>query len=315
MDAIRSAVFIALTMFLLIYFQKGKVKLQHFYIGLIVLILADMWPIDKRYLNNDKFVPQKNVETPFPMTDADRLILQDPDPHYRVLNVTTNTFNEAATSFYHKSIGGYSPAKLRRYQDMIEHHIGRNNVKVFNMLNTKYFIVPGQDGTPDVQRNVAALGNAWFVDSVRIVEGPNAEIGALNDFEPADIAVIDTPFAKKLMPFAPANDSAKIVLTSYAPNVLTYKSSNPNDGLSVFSEVFYPEEWFIWIDGKPAEILRVNYILRAVNIPAGEHDIRMEFIPIYKNQGDKIGLIFNLILFGLIATAVFFQFRKPKTEE
>ncbi|MDR2907914.1 MAG: YfhO family protein [Bacteroidales bacterium] len=315
MDAIRSAIFIALVTFLLIYFEKGKIKLQYFYVALIVLILADMWPIDKRYLNNDKFVSQKSVDAPFPMTEADQLILQDPDPHYRVLNVTTNTFNESATSFYHKSIGGYSPAKLRRYQDMIEHHIGRNNVKVFNMLNTKYFIVPGQGGTPDVQRNIAALGNVWFVDSVRIVEGPNAEIGALNNFEPADLAIIDTPFVKQLLPFTPPSDSASIVLTSYAPNVLTYKSSNENDGLAVFSEVFYPNEWFAWIDGEPVDIMRVNYILRAINIPAGDHEIKMEFIPVYRNQGDKIGLIFNLILFGLIATAIFFSFRKPETEE
>lgn len=313
-DALRSVVFIGLTMLLLLYFLKGKIKLQYLYIALIILILVDMWPINKRYLNNADFVASKNVETPFPMTDADRLILEDPDPHYRVLNVTTNTFNEAATSFYHKSIGGYSPAKLRRYQDMIEHHIAKNNVKVFNMLNTKYFIVPGQDGTPDVQRNVAALGNAWFVDSIKIVEGPNAEIEALNNFEPARLAVIDTPFAKKLTPFAPPGDSAKIVLTSYAPNVLTYKSSNENNGLAVFSEVFYPEEWFMWIDGKPAEILRVNYLLRAVNIPAGEHDIKMEFIPVHKNQGAKIGLFFSLILYGLIAATVFFTLRKPKTE-
>ena len=316
MDALRSAVFVGLIALLLIYFVKGKVKIQHFYIALIVLILADMWPINKRYLNNDKFVPTRNVETPFPLTDVDRLILQDPDPHYRVLNVTTNTFNESATSFYHKSIGGYSPAKLRRYQDMIEYHIGRNNVRVFNMLNTKYFIVPGQDGTPDVQRNVAAMGNAWFVDSVQIVEGPNAEINALNDFDPQTTAVIDTPFASKLQPFSHPSANASIQLTSYAPNVLTYKSSNENDGLAVFSEVFYPNEWFAWINGEPAEILRVNYILRAIHIPAGEHEIRMEFIPIFRKQADRFGFIFSLMLYALIATAIYVQFfRKPKTQE
>jgi hypothetical protein len=316
MDALRSAVFIGLAALLLFYFVKGKIKMQSFYIALIVLILADMWPINKRYLNNDKFVPKKNVEAPFPMKEADRLILQDPDPHYRVLNVTGNTFNEAATSYYHKSIGGYSPAKLRRYQDMIEYHIGRNNVRVFNMLNTKYFIVPGQDGVPDVQRNVAAMGNAWFVDSVMVVEGPNEEINALYDFNPITTAVIDTPFAKKLTPFLPPSENAQIRLTSYAPNVLTYKSSNENNGLAVFSEVFYPNEWFAWINGEPTEILRVNYILRAINIPAGEHEIRMEFIPIYRKQADKFGLIFNLMLYALIATGIYVQFfRKPKAKE
>ncbi|MDR0438591.1 MAG: YfhO family protein, partial [Bacteroidales bacterium] len=314
MDALRSAVFVGLTALLLFYFVKGKIKLQSFYIALIVLILADMWPINKRYLNNDKFVPLKNVETPFPLTEADRLILQDPDPHYRVLNITTNTFNDAATSFWHKSIGGYSPAKLRRYQDMIEYHIGRNNVRVFNMLNTKYFIVPGPDGAPEVQRNVSAMGNAWFVDSVRIVEGPNAEINALYDFDPASVAIIDTSFARRLLPFTSPSENATIHLTSYAPNILTYRSSNENDGLAVFSEIFYPDEWFAWINGEPVEILRVNYILRAINIPAGEHEIRMEFIPVFKNKGDRIGLIFNLMLFALIAVAVYVQFRKPKTK-
>lgn len=313
-DAIRSAIFIGLGTLLLIYFIKEKIKPIYFYIGLIALILADMWPVNKRYLNNEDFVPKKNISVPFQMTQADELILQDPDPHYRVLNVSTNTFNDAATSFYHKSIGGYHAAKLRRYQDMIEYHIGKNNVKVFNMLNTKYFIVPGQDGTPDVQRNVAALGNAWFVDSVRIVNGPNEEINALYNFEPANLAIMDAPFAEKLETFMPKDSNADITLTSYAPNILTYKSNNSKAGLAVFSEVYYPEEWVATIDGKVVDILRANYILRAINVPAGEHEIRMEFIPIYKNKGDKIGLIFNIILFSLIAFAVYYSFRTPKTK-
>ena len=232
-----------------------------------VLILADLWTVDKRFLNDDHFVPKKrNLVT---MTEADKQILADKDPNYRVLNLTTSTFNDAQTSYFHKSVGGYSPAKLRRYQDIIDYYFAGNiNMNVLNMLNTRYVIT--QQG---VQYNPEAFGNAWFVQDIEWVNNPNEEIAAIGNIDLLQKAVIDTCWRTKVSEGLAMTQPASIRLTNYAnPGNLFYESESTEDGLAVFSEVYY-KTWKAFIDGKEVPVLRANYILRAIEVPAGKHII------------------------------------------
>lgn len=232
-----------------------------------VLILADLWTVDKRFLNDDHFVPKKrNLVT---MTEADKQILADKDPNYRVLNLTTSTFNDAQTSYFHKSVGGYSPAKLRRYQDIIDYYFAGNiNMNVLNMLNTRYVIT--QQG---VQYNPEAFGNAWFVQDIEWVNNPNEEIAAIGNIDLLQKAVIDTCWRTKVNEGLAMTQPASIRLTNYAnPGNLFYESESSEDGLAVFSEVYY-KTWKVFIDGKEVPVLRANYILRAIEVPAGKHTI------------------------------------------
>ena len=232
-----------------------------------VLILADLWTVDKRFLNDDHFVPKKrNLVT---MTEADKQILADKDPNYRVLNLTTSTFNDAQTSYFHKSVGGYSPAKLRRYQDIIDYYFAGNiNMNVLNMLNTRYVIT--QQG---VQYNPEAFGNAWFVQNIEWVNNPNEEIAAIGNIDLLQKAVIDTCWRTKVSEGLAMTQPASIRLTNYAnPGNLFYESESTEDGLAVFSEVYY-KTWKAFIDGKEVPVLRANYILRAIEVPAGKHII------------------------------------------
>lgn len=232
-----------------------------------VLILADLWTVDKRFLNDDHFVPKKrNLVT---MTEADKQILADKDPNYRVLNLITSTFNDAQTSYFHKSVGGYSPAKLRRYQDIIDHYFaGRLNMNVLNMLNTRYVIT--QQG---VQYNPEAFGNAWFVQNIDWVNNPNEEIAAIGNIDLLQKAVIDTCWRTKVSEGLAMTQPASIRLTNYVnPGNLFYESESTEDGLAVFSEVYY-KTWKAFIDGKEVPVVRANYILRAIKVPAGKHTI------------------------------------------
>ena len=232
-----------------------------------VLILADLWTVDKRFLNEDHFVPKKrNLVT---MTEADKQILADKDPNYRVLNLTTSTFNDAQTSYFHKSVGGYSPAKLRRYQDIIDYYFAGNiNMNVLNMLNTRYVIT--QQG---VQYNPEAFGNAWFVQNIDWVNNPNEEIAAIGNANLQQKAVIDTCWRTKVSEGLAMTQPASIRLTNYAnPGNLFYESESGEDGLAVFSEVYY-KTWKAFIDGKEVPVVRANYILRAIEVPAGKYTI------------------------------------------
>jgi hypothetical protein len=316
-DAWRSFIFIVLTAGLIWAYIKKIINLNVFIPIIILLVIFDMFPVNKRYFDNSNFTSKRNVEVPFQMTDADRLILQDTDPNFRVFNVTTNPFNDAATSYFHKSVGGYHGAKLRRYQDMIEHHISKNNVKVLNMLNTRYFIVPGQDKEPQVQRNIAALGNAWFVDNYKIVENADSEITALNNFEPATTAIIDKRFENFVKEFKNGKDTlSNISLVNYKANHLTYKSSTQKDELAVFSEIYYEKGWNAYIDGKEVPHFRVNYILRALMIPKGEHKIEFKFEPKSYKNGEKIGyassIFLLLALLGMIGKEGYTYFKRSK---
>ncbi|MDR3286128.1 MAG: YfhO family protein [Prevotellaceae bacterium] len=299
-DALRTVAFIAGGGLILYLFIKRKIKSRFFIILLTVLCLFDMWSVNKRYLNKSSFIPKRNLENYasfFPKTAADIEILKDTDINYRVFNTTTDAFNESETSYYHKSVGGYHAAKLRRYQDLIDYYLsrGKEKAEVFNMLNTKYFIVANSEKKPIARLNRDALGNAWFVDSLIWINNANEEITTLGEINTATTAVIDKRFENILEDKKIEKDTmSNISLTEYNLNELKYKSSSAKDGFVVFSEIYYSPGWKATIDGKLADIVRVNYVLRGLYIPAGEHEIVFTFRP------RTVGLTESIAFGGII---------------
>lgn len=302
-DALRSFLIIAIGLLLLMLYATGKLRQSLTVGGIAVLCLVDLWSVNKRYLNDGQFVPKSVQTTTFNKTPTDETILKDPALDYRVLNLASNTFNESNTSYWHKSVGGYHPAKLRRYQEMIERHIApemqaayseiaraggemdsvdASKFRVLNMLNTRYFILPaGQQGQTVPILNPYAYGNAWFVDRVQYVDNANEEIDALHTADPAGTAVVDARFKEALKGLTESHrDSLSTIrLTSYEPNRLVYETRNSGDAVAVFSEIYYPDGWQVTVDGQPATLGRADYILRALYLPAGEHTVEMRFDP------------------------------------
>ncbi|MBK0404362.1 YfhO family protein [Adhaeribacter sp. BT258] len=308
-DTFRTIIFILLAAGVLYFYLKGKLSATVASLVVGALILIDLWSLDKRYLKHDAFQRQI-METHFQPSPADQQILQDKDLSYRVINLQ-NPFNDARTSYFHKSIGGYHGAKLRRYQDLIDRHISQNNFKVLNMLNTRYFIT-GDPKMP-VQRNPEALGNAWFVSSVKPVNNPDEEIAALKDFDPKTEAVVDiSKFPVTNRSFNAAGSTVK--LTSYSPNELTYDVNAAQNGLIVFSEIFYQDGWNAYIDGKLTPHLRANYVLRALEVPAGQHKVEFKFEPKEYTIGNTLTLISSILLYAVIIGAIVFAV-KTKPEE
>jgi hypothetical protein len=258
-----------------------------------------MWTVNRRYLNNESFVRKSVDAVPFQPTTADQIIMKDKDPNFRVFNQTVgNPFADASTSYFHKSLGGYHGAKLRRYQELIDMHLAKGNMNVYNMLNTKYFIVPDpQGGQPQMQINMEALGNAWFVNNARMVNNADEEINALTDFVPTETAVFDKRFENLVKGHIISKDTlATISLTDYKPNHLTYKSQTNSEQLAVFSEIYYDKGWNAYIDGKPAPYFRANYVLRAMIVPAGNHTIEFKFEPKVYATGEKIAYASSILL-------------------
>ncbi|MFA8433805.1 MAG: YfhO family protein [Marinifilaceae bacterium] len=346
-DALRTVILILLAGSLLLLFDRKIIKQPVFIVALMALILVDLWPVNKRFLNNDSFVPRKELNVAFPPTAADFQILQmevqnrpglqdkidnamadfkrenrraskleqsivpfsvlNQNSDYRVLNTTVNTFNNASTSYLHKSIGGYHGAKLRRYQELIEFHIAKNNMKVLNMLNTRYIIQPNKQHGTVAQLNPGALGNVWLANNFKLVENANQEILELNDFDPAQTAIVDQRFASQLEGFQPAKDTlASIRQTLYAPNRLQYEFHSNSEQIAVFSEIFYQPGWQAYIDGKKAPHFRTNYVLRGMRIPAGSHKIEFKFEPASFYICEKISVA-SMILFFLAAVAIIVQ--------
>ena len=309
-DAWRSLLFVALGFALTFWYawrqitnHQSPITNSIFFAGLAALILADMIPVNKRFFNNDNFVKPKDSEAYFRMQPWEEQILQDQSLDYRVLNLNTSTFNDARTSYRLKSIGGYSAVKLRRYQDLIDEHISKMNWNVLNMLNTKYIIT--QQG---VYPNPDAMGNAWFINDVQFVPTPDDESAALNTLDLRKTAVADEQFREVLTCTPQPNESDKIVLTEYKPNKLTYSSNCANDRVAVFSEIYYPEGWHLYIDGQEKPIGRVNYTLRAAVIPAGEHTITMQFVPstLSLDKWSLVVTILSLILSaGLLLSPIY----------
>ncbi len=277
-----------------------------------VVTLGDLYLVNKRYLNSDNFQPKQVAENSFVMTAADRAILTDKDPHYRVLNLTVDPFNDYRTAYFHSSVGGYHAAKLRSYQDLIDHQLSKYNPQVLSMLNTKYLIVPNDQKQPVAQRNPDALGNAWFVDEVKWVDSPAEEMKALDTFVASTTAIMDNEYAPQLAgkQIAPAQVGDTIYLTSYKPNEITYNATSAQGGLALFSEVYYPNGWKVTIDGKPATELRANYLLRALYIPSGNHEVRFVFDPDSVRITQYIAYIAISLIIGLLLVALAVRIRK-----
>ncbi|MCD4683148.1 MAG: YfhO family protein [Bacteroidales bacterium] len=310
-DAFRSFIFILLGGVVIWAFSIGKLKKNYAIVLISVLILVDMWAVNKRYLNNENFVSKSKIERPYPKTAANKLILKDKDPNFRVLNLTVDPFADASTSFYHKSIGGYHGAKLRRYQELYDHQIkGKFNISVLNMLNTRYIIQPDDQNQASVIPNTRASGNAWFVEEVKVVKNADEELEALNDFDPETTAIVDELFSKYLDGFAPGFDSvAQIQLIDYQPNHLQYQSNTKKDQLVVFSEIYYDKGWNAYVDEEFVPHFRVNYVLRAMIVPAGEHKVDFKFEPKVYRVGEKISFASSLLVIFLILGYGFYEIR------
>jgi hypothetical protein len=311
-DAMRSFWFIILGAGLLFAYSVKAFNKNYLYAGLGLLILIDLWAVDKRYLNEKNFVSKSSMETPYLPSAADEQILKDPDPHYRVMNASLSPFQDASTSYFHKSIGGYHGAKLRRYQDLYERQISKNNMQVLNMLNAKYFIIQNQQtNEPMAQRNPGALGNAWFVKQLKWVANPDSEINALSNFDPASTAIIDQKWEKEVSEKSFSYDStASISLKSYKADELVYATRSSSAQMTVFSEIFYPLGWNAYVDGKLTPHFGVNYVLRAMIVPAGQHEVVFKFEPESYYKGEKIAMAGSILLFLFVIGGVWMQSRK-----
>lgn len=303
-DAWRSFGLIAAAFALLLLFLNKKVKAGPMTALLGLLILADLWPVDRRYLNDSYFQLPGNTRSVFAEQPWEQAILQDSDPHFRVMNLSTNTFNDARTSYRLQSVGGYHAAKLRRYQDLIDEHLSQGRMSVINMLNTKYFIVP-DEGQPQVRLNPDAFGNAWFVEKLTVVDGARAESDALGSLDLRTTAVLDRSFAEFAdNPEPGVAADAEIRLTGFSPKQLDYAYSSSTAGTVVFSEIYYPYGWKAFLDGEPVPHFRADYLLRALNVPAGSHRITFLFDPDSVRRGDAIATVCVILMYLLIAAAI-----------
>jgi hypothetical protein len=333
-DAIRSLIFVLLAFGLLWFYLKGKLKLSYVLIILPVLILIDMWPVNKRFISNDDFARKNQVETPYQASKADLEILKDKDPNYRVYNFNEAFDQSARTSYFHKNIGGYHGAKLRRYQELIDVPLinerrmiieSINDKKIpleqalqrsaaFNMLNTRYFII--NESSQPLQ-NPFACGNAWFVRDYKFVNNADEELAAIEGLNPDSTAIIDNRFGSFVSGFTvPNTPKGTIALTNYAPNYLVYEYSASQDEMAVFSEVYYDKGWKAFIDGKPAPHFRADFILRAMIVPAGDHKIEFKFEPRSFYKGQNVSLAASLLVILLTLGALgYYAYTKRLSDE
>jgi hypothetical protein len=331
-DCWRSFIIIIIGVALLLLYRWGKLRASWLVAALVVLCLVDMWQVNKRYLNDEMFVSKTERENPIRMTNADEQILQDKTLDYRVLNLTTNTFNENETSYFHKSIGGYHAAKLRRYQELIDAHLmpemqalsqalpqvgfdmsqlpGDSIMPVLNMLNTKYVIVGASNQTVPLQ-NYQAYGNAWLVDKVNYVDNANQEIDALGHLPLRREAVADKKFADVLGNSTQQDSLSRVTLDKYQPNQLTYTVESGKGGVVVFSEIYYPG-WTATIDGEEAELGRVNYVLRALQVKPGRHEVVLSFFPKSVKTTETIAYCSYGVLLLVVLLGVFYSRRIQK---
>ena len=335
-DCWRSFWIIVIGTLCLFLYKMKKLRVEFMMIAITVLCLADMWQVNKRYLNDGMFVEKSVREQAQPMTQTDRQILQDKALDYRVLNFASNTFNENETSFYHKSIGGYHAAKLRRYQELIDAYIspemqktmpaiaqaggdmtkvnGNSIFPVLNMLNAKYFIVPLQSNQTVAIQNPYVYGNAWFVDKITYVKNANEELDRLGKLDLRHEAIADAGFRSQLGE-SKAQDSTSIVkITAYEPNQLTYDVRSATGGIVVFSEIFYPE-WTATVDGKAVELGRVNYVLRALNVDKGHHTVVLTFDPKSVKQTETVAYLSYGVLLLVVLLGVYFKRKEDKKSQ
>ncbi len=334
-DCWRSALVVVIGTLCLLLFKARKLKANYMVGAIIVLCLIDLWQVNKRYLNNDMFVPKSEREAPIQETETDRIILQDKTDlgNYRVLNLASNTFNENETSYFHNSIGGYHAAKLRRYQDMIDMYIapemgslmqavaqaggdmskvnGDSIFPVLNMLNARYFILPLQDGQTVPVQNPYVYGPAWYVDNLTYVDNANAEIERVGKMDIRHEAVADKRFEAQLKTAVKQDSTSVVKLTSYMSDRLTYDVNSSKGGVIVFSEVYYPG-WTATVDGQPVELGRVNYLLRAVNVAPGKHKIELAFHPKSVTTTETIAYAAYAVLLLAILLLAYIEYRKKR---
>ena len=335
-DCWRTVVIIVIGTLLLLFYKAGKLKPLYMLGGIFVLCLVDMWQVDKRYLNDGMFVPRSERETPPEMSETDRMILEDKSLDYRVLNFSTNTFNENETSYFHKSIGGYHPAKMRRYQELIEAYIspemrkameaiaknggdmaavdGNAVYPVLNMLNTKYFIMPLQGGDTAPIENPYACGNAWFVNKVSFVDNANEELATVGKIDVRHEAVADKKFQQTLGASTTNDSTATVTLKSYEPDRLVYDVKSTNGGVLVFSEIYYPG-WKATIDGNEVPVGRVNYVLRALNMKPGNHKVELTFKPKTVVMTERIANTASATLVIILVAVTIAAYRKRRTTQ
>ena len=334
-DAMRSFYIILIGTGILLACLYGKLKKEYTVGILLVLCLVDLWTVNKRYLNDEMFVPKSEREAPQQKTQTDELILRDETLDYRVLNLASNTFNENETSYYHKSIGGYHAAKLRRYQEMIEAYINPEMQKLFravgeaagdmtqvngdsicpvlNMLNTRYFIFPLEGGQTVPIQNPYVYGNAWFVDQISYVDNANAELETVGKLNLRHQAVADAKFKTQLGEAAVQDTASVVTITSYEPNRLKYDVNTGKGGVLVFSEIYYPG-WTATVDGQPAELGRVNYILRAIHLQPGKHQVELAFFPKSVSVTETVAYIAFVLLLLIVVGIAFIEYRNRKKE-
>ena len=335
-DAWRSFFIICIGMLCLLLYQFKKLRKEYMIGAIIVLCLVDMWQVNKRYLNNDMFVPKSEREAAQPLTKADEFILQDKSDcgNYRVLNLSKSTFNENETSYYHKSIGGYHAAKLRRYQELIDAYIapeinslmnavaeaqgdmtaikGDSIWPVLNMLNMRYAIIPLQNGETAPLKNQYAQGNAWFVDQLTYVDNANQELAALGKMDLRHEAVADKKFQKQLgQAVAQDYNNVSVNLIAYEPNELKYDVKSAKGGVLVFSEIYYPG-WTATVDGQPVDVGRVNYVLRALQLKPGNHQVVLQFMPKSVDTTETIAYIAYGVLLLVILLVVYLEWKKRR---
>ncbi|WP_081210865.1 YfhO family protein [Salegentibacter sediminis] len=310
-DALRSLILVLLCVSLIWFYLKGKLRKNLLIGGFAILILFDLVGVDRRYVNNDDFVNARQMEQPFQPTQADEQILQD-QSHYRVFDVSGSPFNTGRTSYFHKSIGGYHAAKPGRMQELFDFYISQNNMDILNMLNVKYFIVPAEDGAPQAQQNPRAYGNAWLVNELEYVADTNEEILELENTDLQNSAIADKKFSDIVSGKTQWNAKGELSLLNAAPNEMIYEFESDSEQLAVFSEMYYAPGWQAYIDGQPVEHFRVNYVLRALEIPAGKHEITFRFEPEVVNTGSRIALASSIILVLAILGGLFYGFRRKE---
>lgn len=312
-DALRSILIILVGSGIITLFYYKRIS-QKWVVPLVIIVcFVDLWSVDKRYLNDDMYMPAHQVQMRVQQTTPiDKKILED-QSEFRVMNLAVNTFNDATTSYNHRSIGGYHAAKLQRYQDLIEGYLSQHDLNVLRALNTKYYIVPDSINGMGLIEDDEIYGNAWFASSIKNVKNSDEEFLALKDTPLDEVAIMAPPFSQEINGEIHKDSLSSVTLTSYAPDRITYRSSNSNDGLIVFSEIYYPDGWHVTINGEPAKLLRANYVLRALEVPAGENEIEMWFDPDSIHTTEAIAFTANIILLlSAISLIVFFVYKRKK---
>ena len=314
-DLIRTIILMALGLGLITLFVKKKISAVIFFSALIILTGYDLLGVGLRYLNSEKFVPESDFEAAFTPSEADIQISKDPDhANFRVFNQTVNVFNDASTSYHHNSVGGYHPAKLALYNDLITYQLSKGNMNVFNMLNTKYFITQNpQTGKPMAQLNPNAYGNAWLVKGIKYVPGANEEMTALDNTDLKDTLIVEDQFKNYIKQMPVADSMASIQLKNNLNDEINYVFKSTTPQVAVFSEIYYPRGWNAYIDGQKSDYFKADYLLRAMYIPAGNHEIQFKFEPSSFTTGRLIYIISSLlIIFIVIGSIVYYVTRKKK---